>query len=200
MSIDVVLASANLGKIAELQGALKPLGFNVIPQSMFNCTAAIEDGLSFVENAILKARHASAQTGLPTIADDSGLEVDVLRGQPGIHSARYSGVHGDDHANNQKLIAELQNHQNRRARFQCVLVFMLHQHDPNPLVSQACWAGEIIDSPQGDNGFGYDPIFWIPERGKTAAQLEPAEKKRISHRAKALRELRTKLSHRSKIV
>ena len=200
MPIDVVLASANLGKIAELQGVLKPLGFNVIPQSMFNCTDAVEGGLSFVENAILKARHASAQTGLPAIADDSGLEVDVLKGQPGIYSARYSGVHGDEHANNQKLLAALQNHQNRRARFQCALAFMLHEHDPNPIISQACWAGEIIDSPQGENGFGYDPIFWIPERGKTAAQLEPSEKKRISHRAKALVKLSAKLSHSSKIV
>jgi XTP/dITP diphosphohydrolase len=194
MAIDIVLASGNKGKIAELQGALEPLGLNIIPQSSFNCTDAIENGLSFVENAILKARHACAQTGLPAIADDSGLEVDALKGQPGIYSARYAGAHGNDQANNQKLISELKNQANRNARFQCALAFMRHENDPNPIVSQAFWTGEIIDSLKGDNGFGYDPLFWIPELEKTSAQLDPIEKKRISHRAKALIELNTKLS------
>ena len=192
--IDVVLASSNLGKIAELQGALQPIGFNIIPQSTFDCTDAIENGLSFVENAILKARHACKQTGLAAIADDSGLEVNALNGQPGINSARYAGEHGNDSANNAKLIEALQPHQNRTARFQCALVFMRHENDPNPVISQAFWEGKIIDKPRGTNGFGYDPIFWIPHLAKTSAELKPDEKKQISHRAQALKQLSIRLS------
>jgi len=193
MAIDIVLASGNKGKIAEFQGALEPLGFNVIAQSEFNVSDAVEDGLSFVENAIIKARHAAKATGLPAIADDSGIEAIALSGAPGIFSARFAGEHGNDTANNAKLLAELETQQDRRARFQCALAFLRFADDPNPIISQAAWQGEIIEQPQGNNGFGYDPIFWLPALHKTAAELTPAEKKSISHRAQALADLKQKL-------
>ena len=193
MAIDVVLASGNKGKIAEFNNALSRIGFNIIPQSEFNVSDAIENGLSFVENAIIKARHAAQQTNLPAIADDSGLEALALNGSPGIYSARYAGKHGDDKANNRKLIYELQNHEDRRAKFQCALAFIRFAEDPNPIISQASWSGEILNEEKGKNGFGYDPIFWLPTLGKTAAELQSEEKKAISHRAKALKDLQSKL-------
>ena len=195
MSIDIVLASGNQGKIAEFQGALDPLGFNVIAQSEFNVNDVAEDGFSFVENAIIKARHASKQTGLPAIADDSGLEVQALNGAPGIFSARYAGEHGNDAANNLKLLTELKQHQNRSAKFQCALAFFRFPNDPNPIISQAAWAGRILEQQTGENGFGYDPLFFIPELEKTSAELNPAEKKKISHRALAIKDLFQKLKN-----
>lgn len=195
MAIDVVLASGNKGKIAEFQGSLKPLGFNVIPQSNLNVSDVAEDGLSFVENAIIKARHASKETGLPAIADDSGIEANALDGAPGIFSARFAGEHGNDAANNTKLLAKLKNQSDRSARFQCALAFVRFANDPNPIISQAAWHGEILEHAQGGNGFGYDPLFWISALQKTSAELEPEEKKRISHRAQALNDLRQKLQH-----
>jgi len=195
MPTDVVLASSNKGKIAEFQGALEPLGFNVIPQSEFNVSDVPEDGLSFVENAIIKARHASKETSLPAIADDSGLEANALKGAPGIFSARFSGEHGNDKTNNEKLLFELKPHSDRTARFQCALAFLRFANDPNPIISQAAWLGKILTKPQGENGFGYDPLFWIPQLQKTSAQLEPNEKKEISHRAMALADLTKKLQH-----
>lgn len=194
MPTDVVLASGNKGKIAEFQGALEPLGFNIIPQSAFNVSDVAEDGLSFVENAIIKARHAAKETGLPAIADDSGLEAIALNGAPGIYSARFAGEHGNDAANNEKLLVELENQSNRSARFQCALAFLRFANDPNPIISQAAWNGEILKQAAGENGFGYDPLFFIPSLQKSSAELEPAEKKKISHRALALSDLTKKLT------
>ena len=191
--MDIVLASGNKGKLAEFDKALRSLGINIIPQSEFNVSEVAEDGLSFVENAIIKARHASQETNLPAIADDSGLEAMALNGEPGIFSARYAGKHGDDQANIEKLLSELVHHQDRRAKFQCALAFVRFAQDPNPIISQASWSGEIAEQKMGSNGFGYDPVFWIPELDKTAAQLKPQVKKAISHRALALQDLQNKL-------
>jgi XTP/dITP diphosphohydrolase len=181
----VVLASGNAGKLRELGEVLAPLGVTLKSQSQFNVPEVAENGLSFVENAIIKARAATRYTGLPAIADDSGLEVDYLNGAPGIHSARYSGA--GDEANNARLMQELGDtpQAQRSARFQCVLVYMRHALDPTPLVCQASWEGFILFEPRGDNGFGYDPLFYIPEHHCSSAQLPPAIKNRISHRAKA---------------
>ena len=193
----VVLATGNAGKVAEMQRTLQGFGFEVLPQSQFNIPEAIEDGLSFIENAIIKARHACALTGLPAIADDSGLEVDALLGAPGIHSARYANEvpqnEQGDTANNKKLLAALQNHTNRSARFQCVLVYMLHEKDPTPLICQGTWEGSITHTPAGNNGFGYDPLFFVPEFGCNSAQLSPEQKKRLSHRGAALAQLKAAL-------
>ncbi len=181
----VVLASGNAGKLRELGEVLAPLGVALKSQSHFNVPDVAENGLSFVENAIIKARAATRHTGLPAIADDSGLEVDYLNGAPGIYSARYSGA--GDEANNVRLLQELGDtpKAQRSARFQCVLVYMRHALDPTPLVCQASWEGFILFEPCGDNGFGYDPLFYIPEHHCSSAQLPPAIKNRISHRAKA---------------
>lgn len=181
----VVLASGNAGKLRELSRILEPLGVLLKSQGEFNAPDVPEDGLSFVENAIIKARAACAHTGLPAIADDSGLEVDYLNGAPGIHSARYSGL--GDEANNAKLLKALEGvpESARSARFQCVLVYMRHAEDPTPLVCQAAWEGRILEAESGINGFGYDPLFYVPEQGCSSAELEPALKNRISHRAKA---------------
>jgi len=194
----IVLASSNKGKLAELENALSPLGFSVLPQSEFNCTDAIEDGLSFIENAIKKARHASAQTNLPALADDSGLEVVALNGQPGIYSARYAGEHGNDAANNAKLLEDMQasaKREQRQASFRCVLALVRHQDDPTPIIAEGIWAGELLSSPSGDNGFGYDPLFYVPELNCSAAELTKEQKKQVSHRAKALAALQDKLSN-----
>ncbi len=181
----VVLASGNRGKLRELERILAPLHVQLKPQSEFGAPDVEENGLSFVENAIIKARAAASHTGLPAIADDSGLEVDHLNGAPGIHSARYSGA--GDEANNAKLLAALADlpEQQRTARFQCVLVYMRHAMDPTPLVCQASWEGRILPSPRGDQGFGYDPLFYVPAYDCSAAQLAPGVKDRISHRARA---------------
>lgn len=181
----VVLASGNAGKLRELRRILTPLAMELKSQSGFDVPEADENGLSFVENAIIKARAAAQATGLAAIADDSGLEVDHLLGAPGIHSARYSGE--GDTANNQKLLAELGDlpMEQRTARFQCVLVYMRHAHDPTPIVCQGAWEGQILFQPRGENGFGYDPLFYLPQYDCSSAQLDPEKKNQISHRAKA---------------
>ncbi|MBT3437458.1 MAG: RdgB/HAM1 family non-canonical purine NTP pyrophosphatase [Oceanospirillaceae bacterium] len=195
----VVLASGNAGKLIEFGQCLAPLGIELVAQSQFVSQEVEETGLSFVENAILKARHAAAASGLPALADDSGLEVDALHGAPGIYSARYAGsaLSGavKDAANSAHLIANLKHvpsHQ-RNARFQCVLVYMRHAQDPTPLICQAAWEGVIMDTPQGEHGFGYDPIFQVLEKGCRAAQLTPQEKISISHRGQALAQLQRAL-------
>lgn len=190
----VVLATGNAGKVAEMQAKLESLGFRVVPQSEFHIPEAIEDGLTFVENALKKARHACELTGLPAIADDSGLEVRALHGAPGIHSSRYADGQGDA-ANNEKLLAALAGVKDRRARFQCVIVYMRHALDPTPIICQGSWQGEITDAPSGSAGFGYDPLFFIPDQGCTAAALPPEIKKSLSHRAQALTQLQQALNH-----
>ena len=181
----MVLASGNAGKLRELAGILAPLGLELRSQDQFKVPEVEETGLSFVENAIIKARAACEFSGYPAIADDSGLEVDYLKGEPGIHSARYSG--GGDAANNARLLAELGTvpPEQRSARFQCALVYMRHALDPMPLVCQASWEGRILDAPRGENGFGYDPLFYVPEYRCSSAELSPELKNRISHRARA---------------
>ena len=190
----VVLASGNVGKLRELRRILEPLEFSLVSQSEFDVPEVEENGLSFVENAIIKARATAQATGLPAIADDSGLEVDYLRGAPGIYSARYSG-HGDA-ANNVKLLSALGDlpQQQRTARFQCVLVYMRHWQDPTPIVCQGAWEGQILFEASGDNGFGYDPLFYIPSHQCSSAQLNAEEKNKISHRAKASAKLLKALS------
>ncbi|WP_461519976.1 XTP/dITP diphosphatase [Porticoccus sp.] len=192
----VVLATGNKGKLAEFQQLLAGLDMTVVPQSDFQVPDAVENGLSFVENAIIKARHAARLTGLPAIADDSGLEVDVLNGAPGIYSARFSGENATDDKNNLRLLSLLQEipEEQRTARFQCLLVYMRHPEDPTPLICQGTWEGKIAFNAQGENGFGYDPLFYIPELGCSSAQLDKDEKNRISHRGKAMAQLLEKLS------
>ena len=192
----VVLATSNPGKVEEMQLTLKDLGFEVLPQSSFDMPEAVEDGLTFVENALKKARHACKLTEMPAIADDSGIEVDALWGAPGIYSARYADGAGDA-ANNKKLLQEMRDVSDRTARFQCVIVYMLHPEDPTPIICQGSWEGQIAVAPVGDNGFGYDPIFYIPELGCHSAELSAQVKKQVSHRAKALAELKRHLTHRS---
>ncbi|MBX2848149.1 MAG: RdgB/HAM1 family non-canonical purine NTP pyrophosphatase [Acidiferrobacterales bacterium] len=193
----VVLATGNQGKVVEMQQSLQELGFEVLPQTEFDIPEAIEDGLSFVENAIKKARHACLHTRLPAIADDSGLEVDALQGAPGIYSARYAVESGDatDAANNQKLLRVLKAESNRSARFQCIIVYMRHFSDPTPIICQGTWEGEIAKAEAGDNGFGYDPLFYIREMNCHSAELEADTKKKISHRGQALAMLKNQLSN-----
>jgi XTP/dITP diphosphohydrolase len=192
----VVLASGNTGKLAELSRILSPLPFRLRSQAEFNMPDVVEDGLSFVENAIIKARAVAKFTGYATIADDSGLEVDHLLGAPGIYSARYSGE--GDTANNAKLLMALGTlpRSERSARFQCVLVYMRHWRDPTPIVCQGSWEGEILFEAEGDNGFGYDPLFFLSKYQCSSAQLDTAEKNRVSHRAKASALLLEALRHR----
>ena len=187
----LVLASGNQKKLDEMRAILEPLALKVVPQSDFQVPEAEETGLTFVENAILKARNAAAHTGLPAIADDSGLEVDALNGAPGIYSARFSGADASDAKNNALLIDMLGDLPDapRTARYQAVLVLMRHPDDPTPLICQGTWEGEILLAPRGNGGFGYDQHFLIPELGVTAAEMEPAEKNRISHRGRALKAL-----------
>ncbi|MCU4675977.1 XTP/dITP diphosphatase [Catenovulum sp. 2E275] len=191
----IVLATGNQGKVKELNQMLADAKVQILAQSEFNVTEADETGLTFVENAILKARNACKQTGLPAIADDSGLEVDYLNGAPGIYSARYAGENANDQDNLQKLLTELKDVPalQRSARFQCVLVYMRHENDPTPLICQGSWEGQIIEQPQGDNGFGYDPIFWLEAQNCTSAQLPPQTKNMLSHRGQALALLKQKL-------
>lgn len=186
----VVLASNNQGKLRELGELLAGHHIRVLPQREFDIPEAIEDGLSFVENAIKKARNAARHSGLAAIADDSGLEVDALNGAPGIHSARYAGDSGDA-ANNAKLLEALADvpDQQRSARFQCVMVFMRHAEDPTPLICQGTWEGRILHQPQGSNGFGYDPLFLVPGENASAAELAAETKNAQSHRGQALRAL-----------
>lgn len=196
--IELVVATGNKGKLKEINQVLSPLGFAVKGQAEFDICSADETGLTFVENAILKARHTALQTGRPALADDSGLEVDALAGQPGIYSARYAGEDGNDAANNQKLLEALKDtpEAQRTARFQCVMVYLRHPEDPVPLICQGTWEGRIGFEPAGDNGFGYDPLFFVPEQNCTAAQLAPEQKNSLSHRGQALKQLVTALSAR----
>ena len=191
MSKQIVLASGNAKKVAELQSLLGELKLTVIPQSEFAVTDAEETGTTFVENAIIKARHAAAITGLPAIADDSGISVAALNGRPGVYSARFAGEDATDKQNLELLLSKLEGvpSEQRQATFWCVLVFMRHAQDPTPLICSGSWAGEITTTAQGSQGFGYDPIFWVPEAGKTAAELSASEKNSLSHRGKALRQL-----------
>lgn len=187
----VVLASGNKGKLKEFGDMLAPFDIEVVPQSEFNVPEAEETGLSFVENAILKARNAAQHTGLPAIADDSGIEVDYLLGAPGIYSARYAGEQASDQDNLNALLTALQGvpDKERAARYQCVLVMMRHSKDPTPLIVQDSWEGAILTEPTGEGGFGYDPIFWSPEHKCSAAELSKQQKHAISHRGKAMRAL-----------
>lgn len=196
MLTKIVLASGNAGKLKEFNAFLQPLGVTVIPQGSLNISDAPEPYVTFVENALTKARHASALSGLPAMADDSGLCVRALGGAPGIHSARYaeteSGVRSDL-ANNQKLIKNLENIADRHAWYVAVLVFLRHAEDPQPIIAEANWQGQIVDQPSGTNGFGYDPHFFIPDQGCTVASLDPVIKNRISHRGMAMQLLLAKL-------
>ncbi len=184
----IVLASGNRKKLKELSSILEESSLELIPQSEFGVVDAIEDGLSFVENAIIKARHACRITGMPAIADDSGIEVDYLKGAPGIYSARFAGEGATDEENLDKLLVELEgiDSDERKARYQCVIVFMRHPEDPTPLICQASWEGTILSEKRGTNGFGYDPVFFCPQSQKTAAQMTAEQKSTISHRGKAL--------------
>lgn len=189
MSGKVVIASNNAGKLREFAAILKDLGIDACPQEAFDIPEADETGLTFIENAILKARNACEHSGLPSIADDSGIEVDALNGAPGIHSARYSG--SGDQANNEKLVDALKDiaPEKRTARYRAALVYMRHATDPSPIIAEGAWEGVIIDQPRGANGFGYDPYFLLPELGKTGAELDGEQKNKISHRAQALTKL-----------
>lgn len=184
----LVLATGNRGKLAEIMEIVAPLGIKVVPQSEFAVPEVEESGLSFVENAIIKARNAARYSGLPALADDSGLEVDALHGAPGIYSARYAGDERDDQANNRLLLSRLAGipADKRTARFQCVIVFLRRPDDPVPLICHADWAGRITDRPKGENGFGYDPLFLVDGMQLTSAELSAEEKNRISHRGRAL--------------
>ncbi|MFZ2754345.1 MAG: RdgB/HAM1 family non-canonical purine NTP pyrophosphatase [Lysobacteraceae bacterium] len=191
----LVLASGNAGKLAELRDLLGDAGIDLHAQSEFGVEDAEETGLTFVENAILKARHAARATGLPALGDDSGLCVDALNGAPGLYSARYAGTHGDAGANIVKLLDALREvpEQRRTARFVCVLALLRHADDPQPLIAEGVWEGRILSAPRGDGGFGYDPVFFDPERNMGAAELDAALKNRISHRGRALALLRDTL-------
>lgn len=187
----VVLASGNAGKVKEFMQMLSGVGMEVHPQSVFNVSDADETGLTFVENAILKARHAAEITGLPSIADDSGIEVDALQGQPGIYSARYAGVGAGAAACNKKLLEALKDvpEADRTARFRCCIVMMKHAADPSPIIAEGSFEGRILEQAAGTEGFGYDPLFFVPSHNMSAAELDPAEKNKISHRGIALQAL-----------
>ena len=196
-----VLASNNKGKLAEFKRLFGDanLEVTIVPQGQLDIDDAIEDGLSFVENAIIKARHASRVSGLPAIADDSGLCVPMLGNAPGIYSARYAGEHGNDAKNNAKLVADLQPIRNAyptepiKGLFVCVLAMVRHADDPLPIIAQGLWHGEILEAPLGDGGFGYDPLFWLPELQATAASLSATDKNSISHRGQAIEQLLAQL-------
>ena len=193
----LVLASNNAGKVREFQALLAPLNFQVIPQGELGIPSAEEPHHTFVENALAKARHASVASDLPALADDSGICVHALNGQPGVLSARYAGEPANDAANNQKLVQELKNQVNRGAHYVCALVFVNSANDPEPVIVQARWYGMIVDEPKGTHGFGYDPYFFLPELGLTVAELDPAKKNSISHRGQALRQLIEQLKSRA---
>ena len=196
MSRTLVAATGNPGKLAELERLLDGLGWEVVAQSACGVEPPPEDGLTFVENAIIKARHAAAHTGRPALADDSGIVVDALGGAPGVRSARYAGEGVGDAANNEKLVRALAGMppDGRTARFECAVVWMRGPHDPVPLIARGTWVGRVLDTPRGVGGFGYDPLFLDPAEGLTAAELEPARKDALSHRGQALRDLRTQLA------
>ena len=187
----VVLATGNKKKVEELNALLADLDYAVVPQSEFNVESVPETGTTFVENAIIKARHAARVTGLPAIADDSGIEVDALLGRPGVYSARYAGEDASDEDNLEKLLEDMNGVPAvlRSARYWCVQVYMRHADDPTPIICQASWEGSLATEPTGENGFGYDPIFNVPDLDCTAAELDPATKNSLSHRGKALAQL-----------
>ncbi len=198
MTKKIVLASGNKGKLREFSALFTDLGIEIVPQSELGVGDVEETGTTFVENAIIKARHACEITGLPAIADDSGIEIDYLNGAPGIYSARFSADEpggASDEKNNQKVLRLLDGvpRDKRTARYQCILVYMRHAADPVPVICQADWEGVILEEEIGENGFGYDPLFWLEEYQCTSAQLEPQQKNRISHRGKALRALHQQL-------
>ena len=195
MAKKIVLASSNLGKLAEFNALFGPLGIELISQQALGIAPAPEPYLTFVENALTKARQASTISGLPSLADDSGICVEALDGAPGIHSARFAGPDATDTQNNEHLLHLMKNHTNKRARYVCALVFIRHPNDPEPIIASGSWNGEIIESPRGAYGFGYDPFFLLPDLGQTAAELLPALKNKISHRALAMQELILKISH-----
>jgi XTP/dITP diphosphohydrolase len=197
VSKKIVLATGNKGKVKELATMLSGLSIEVLPQSDFAVTEVAETGSTFIENAIIKARHASKHTGLPAIADDSGLAVDALGGAPGVYSARYSGENATDQSNITKLLGAMADvpHDKRQAKFLCVLVYMRHADDPSPIICQGEWCGEIMTEPQGDNGFGYDPIFWVNQQNSSSAQLSSQQKNALSHRGKALKLLLAQLQN-----
>ena len=196
--MDVVLASSNAGKIKELQDMLADLGVVILPQQSLSIPDIEETGLCFVENAILKARNAALLSGIPAIADDSGLEVDLLDGRPGIYSARYAGEDATDSSNNQKLLEELGDSplEKRSARYQCIIVYMRHANDPTPIICQGSWEGHIAFEPRGSEGFGYDPLFYLQDLDCHAAEMEKTHKNRISHRGKATAQLLEQLRQR----
>ncbi len=192
----IVLASNNAGKVREINQLLAEQKIQVVPQKEFGIGDIDETGLTFVENAILKARHAAKESGLPAIADDSGLEVDALKGAPGIYSARFAGEGCNDQDNNAKLLEQLQgvHDAERSARFQCLMVYMRHADDPTPIICQGTWEGRILHAPSGENGFGYDPLFFVPDQNCSSAELAPETKNQLSHRGQALRMLLAALS------
>ncbi len=192
----IVLATNNAGKLRELQAMLQPLGFSVLPKAEFTSEEVVEDGDSFVANALLKARHAAQVSGLAAIADDSGIEVDALAGAPGIHSARYAGAQAGDMDNLNKLLEAMQHvpDAQRSARYRCALVYVRNAQDSAPVICEASWEGSITRVPAGTGGFGYDPIFWLPEQGCTAAEISAELKNRLSHRGQALKKLLESLS------
>lgn len=185
----IVLATGNAGKVRELQQLFSGTGHEIFPQSAFNTPEAVEDGLGFVENALIKARNAARHTQLPAIADDSGIAVDALGGAPGIYSARYAGEHASDQQNIDLLLENMRHVDDagRAARFICLMVYVCHAEDPTPIICQGSWEGCLLRAPQGENGFGYDPIFYVPEKGCTSAQLSSEEKNVMSHRGEAMR-------------
>jgi len=195
----LVLASGNPGKLRELSAILDELGYQLHAQSEFDVEEVAETGTTFVENAIIKARHAAALTGLPALADDSGIEVDALDGAPGVYSARFAGADADDAANNALLVDKLRHipAMQRTARYRAVIVLMRHAADPSPLICEGSWEGTIQLEPAGEGGFGYDPYFYLPGRGCTSAQLSASEKNRLSHRGAALKELKRKLNEQN---
>ncbi|NQZ09337.1 MAG: XTP/dITP diphosphatase [Algicola sp.] len=185
----IVLATGNKGKVKELGQMLSPFDIEVLPQSQFNVSSVAETGTTFVENAIIKARHAAKETGLAAIADDSGLEVDFLKGAPGIYSSRFGGENASDNDNLQKLLVDMKGvpAEQRTARFQCVLVYMTHAEDPTPVICQGTWEGFITEKPHGSNGFGYDPVFYVPTHDCSSAELDAQQKNQLSHRGQALK-------------
>lgn len=189
----LVIASNNPGKLREIDRILQPLGLEILPQSAFNIPEAEEPYCTFIENCLTKARHASELAGLPALADDSGICVDALNGAPGVYSARFAGEPKSDQRNNEKLIELLKHETNRRAHYYCVIVLVRHPHDPQPIIAEGSWHGEIIDAPRGSGGFGYDPYFLVPGLGQTGGELPPDIKNGLSHRGKALAELVEKL-------
>ena len=196
MTKTLVLATGNPGKVKELANMLNPLNINVVPQSDFNVGEVAETGTTFVENAIIKARHAAKITGMPAIADDSGLEVDGLNGAPGVYSARFAGPGASDQDNIDKLLVDLGDNPIRSARFWCVLVLMRHADDPTPLICSASWEGEITLTQNGNGGFGYDPVFFVAEKNCTSAELTKEQKNAVSHRGQALQKLLLELQQK----